>query len=61
MSKVNAQAFPTMITPYNAEGKVDYEAVEKMVEWYWNKGCGGIFAGSIRLAKDDVVPFGETK
>ena len=24
-------------------------------------GCGGIFAGSIRLAKNDVVPFLETK
>lgn len=60
MSKVNAQAFPTMITPYNAEGKVDYEAVEKMVEWYWNKGCGGIFASCqsseiLFLSEDDRV------
>ena len=23
--------------------------------------CGGLFAGSIRLAKDDVIPFSETK
>ena len=39
-----AKAFPTMVTPYTSEGKVDYAAVEKMVEWYWKMGCDGIFA-----------------
>lgn len=37
-------AFPTMITPYNADGSVDYGAVSALVEWYWKKGCEGIFA-----------------
>lgn len=37
-------AFPTMITPYNTDGTVDYGAVEALVEWYWKKGCDGIFA-----------------
>ncbi len=37
-------AFPTMITPYNTDGTVDYGAVAALVEWYWKEGCGGIFA-----------------
>ena len=37
-------AFPTMITPYNVDGSVDYAAVSALVEWYWRKGCDGIFA-----------------
>lgn len=36
-------AFPTMITPYK-DGKVDYNCVEMLVEWYWKCGCDGIFA-----------------
>ena len=36
--------FPTMITPYTKEGKVDYKGVEALVDWYWEKGCDGIFA-----------------
>lgn len=35
--------FPTMITPYK-NGKIDYEAVDRLVEWYWRQGCDGIFA-----------------
>ena len=33
-----------MITPYNKDGKIDFGAVDKLVEWYWHKGCDGIFA-----------------
>lgn len=36
--------FPTMVTPYKKDGSVDYQGVEKLVEWYWKKGCDGIFA-----------------
>ncbi len=36
--------YPTMITPYTKDGKVDYKGVENLVEWYWKKGCDGIFA-----------------
>ncbi|MBE6597918.1 MAG: dihydrodipicolinate synthase family protein [Ruminococcaceae bacterium] len=42
MSK--AQAFPTMVTPFNRDGSVDYGAARAMVDWYHEKGCGGIFA-----------------
>ncbi len=36
--------FPTMVTPYKKNGEVDYQGVEALVEWYWKKGCDGIFA-----------------
>ena len=36
--------YPTMITPYQKNGTVDYAAVEALTEWYWNRGCDGIFA-----------------
>lgn len=44
MKNIDYGAFPTMITPYTDDGKVDYDCVEKLVEWYWKEGCDGIFA-----------------
>ncbi len=41
--QVKGGVYPTMVTPYK-NGQIDYEAVDKLVEWYWNKGCHGIFA-----------------
>ena len=41
--KVKGGVYPTMITPYK-QGKIDYGAVEALVEWYWKEGCDGIFA-----------------
>lgn len=34
----------TMITPYNADGSVDYSTAEKYVDWYYKNGIDGIFA-----------------
>lgn len=42
--QVQSGVYPTMITPYKKSGEIDYETVEKLVEWYWNEGCDGIFA-----------------
>ncbi len=46
-------AYPTMITPYNSDGTVDRGAVRALVDWYWEKGCDGIFtscqSGEIHL------------
>ena len=42
--QVQSGVYPTMITPYKKSGEVDYETVEKLVEWYWKEGCDGIFA-----------------
>lgn len=36
--------YPTMITPYRKNGEVDDTAVEALTEWYWKRGCDGIFA-----------------
>ncbi len=36
--------YPTMITPYTADNKVDYNAVEKLINWYYEKNVAGIFA-----------------
>lgn len=36
--------YPTMITPYTTENKIDYNAVEKLINWYHERGCTGIFA-----------------
>ncbi len=35
--------YPTMITPYKND-TIDYNAVERLVEWYKLRGCDGIFA-----------------
>ncbi len=57
-------AYPTMITPYDEKGNVDYTTVEKLVEWYWQKGCDGIFASCQSseiqyLTEDDRVKLAE--
>ena len=36
--------YVTMITPYLPDGTIDYNAVDALVEWYYNNGCDGIFA-----------------
>lgn len=40
----NHGAYPTMITPYNTDGSIDWSAVAALTEWYYDKGCAGIFA-----------------
>lgn len=57
--------FPTMITPYKKDGTVDYQGVESLVEWYWKKGCDGIFAVCqsseiLFLNLEDRVKIGKT-
>ena len=36
--------YPTMITPFTEDGRVDFNAVEGLVEWYIAHGADGIFA-----------------
>lgn len=38
------EIFTTMITPYGADGRIDFETVEKYVDWYFENGLDGIFA-----------------
>ena len=44
MKQINTGVYPTMITPYDKNGHIDYAAVKNLVEWYIEKGCRGIFA-----------------
>lgn len=36
--------YPTMITPYTKDGSVDYTALRKMMHWYDENECTGVFA-----------------
>lgn len=44
MQQIRKGVYPTMITPYNKNGEIDYAAVRRLTEWYIEKGCTGIFA-----------------
>ncbi len=36
--------WPTMITPFTEDNKVDYKAVEQLTNWFIDRGSHGIFA-----------------
>ncbi len=36
--------WPTMVTPFTEENKIDYEGLEKIIEWYIKNGVDGLFA-----------------
>lgn len=36
--------YPTMITPYTKDNKIDYNAVLQLLNWYAARGVAGIFA-----------------
>jgi len=44
MKKEYFGCWPTMITPFTADNKVDFKAIRAMVEWYVQRGADGIFA-----------------
>jgi len=57
-------AYPTMITPYDAAGHIDRPALERLVKWYWDAGCDGIFASCQSseiafLSEDDRVSLAQ--
>lgn len=37
-------AWPTMVTPFNKEGGVDYDALGRLTDWYIENGANGLFA-----------------
>ena len=41
--------YPTMLTPYRADGSIDICTAEKYVEWYFSKGCAGILHSAVPL------------
>lgn len=44
MNEINNGVYPTMITPFTDDNKIDYNGVKELLEWYKNKGVDGIFA-----------------
>ena len=38
------QILTTMITPYKADGSIDYDPACRYVDWYYESGIDGIFA-----------------
>jgi 4-hydroxy-tetrahydrodipicolinate synthase len=36
--------WPTMVTPFTERDEVDYEALERMIDWYIKHGVDGLFA-----------------
>ncbi|MBP7495216.1 MAG: dihydrodipicolinate synthase family protein [Spirochaetales bacterium] len=36
--------YPTMITPYEEDGRIDWKALEALVEWHIERGVAGYFA-----------------
>lgn len=41
---IQSGVWPTMITPFTADNKPDFKAIEGLCNWYIDKGCSGIFA-----------------
>ncbi|MCL2517866.1 MAG: dihydrodipicolinate synthase family protein [Oscillospiraceae bacterium] len=44
MKNITNGVWVTMITPFTKDSKIDYSAVEALVEWYISKNVDGIFA-----------------
>lgn len=36
--------WPTMITPFTTSNKIDYNALERLIDWYIGRGVDGLFA-----------------
>ncbi|MBD3175832.1 MAG: dihydrodipicolinate synthase family protein [Armatimonadia bacterium] len=36
--------YPTMITPFDAMGGIDWQGVDRLVDWYLERGVAGIFS-----------------
>lgn len=36
--------YPTMLTPFTNDNKVDFAALEQMIDWYAQRGVAGLFA-----------------
>ena len=69
MKRIPRGVYPVMITPYTPDNKIDFSAVEEIIEFYIRGGCPGVFAvcqdidlvetssnlASIRMNKDTMT------
>ncbi len=44
MKVINNGVYPTMVTPFTEDNKIDYNGVKQLLKWYEEKGVDGIFA-----------------
>ena len=44
MKRIPKGIYPVMITPYTDNNKIDFDAVDHLVDFYAENGCQGIFA-----------------
>lgn len=44
MKQIPNGVYPTMITPFTDDNKIDYDGVLELLKWYTKKGVDGIFA-----------------
>ena len=42
-----AGAWPTMITPFDAQMRIDRSVYREMISWYLNRGVGGLYANCL--------------
>lgn len=47
MKTINQGIYPVMLTLYDERGNVNYSSCEKLVRWYGEKGCDGVFAACL--------------
>ena len=44
IKEIKNGVYPTMVTPYTNDNKIDFDGVEKILNWYAEAGCDGVFA-----------------
>ena len=44
MKNIARGVYPTMITPYTEDNRIDYQAVERLLQWYAERNADGVFA-----------------
>ena len=44
MQSIPNGVYPTMITPYTTDDKIDFNAVEQVLNWYHERNVAGVFA-----------------
>ena len=44
VSSIKEGIWPTMLTPFDTSGAIDYRGLEQLVEWYISNGVTGLFA-----------------
>ncbi len=44
MKEIKNGVWPVMITPFTEDNKIDYVAVQRIIDWYASHGVTGIFA-----------------